>query len=89
MIRYCLKISSHYSGLVSGYFPDVPSASALASDQEELRLLARAALEEELDRCLKERGYIPAPQARGRITVGTDRFDASDCHPINVTSGTA
>lgn len=79
MVKYCLKIAPHYSGLISGHFPDLPGVVVLSADHEELAILARAALEEELDRHMAASGRIPAPRARGRITILTDRFQPTDC----------
>ena len=74
MISYCLKVAPHYSGQLSGHFPDFPGLVVLGRDHEEVAGLALQALEEELEHQLAENGRIPEPQTRGRLIVSTTRF---------------
>ena len=75
MLTYCVKIAPHYSGMISAHLPDFPGLVVLGRDHDEARKLALAALELELERLLKEERTIPAPKARGRLTVTTQRFN--------------
>ena len=74
MPAYCLKIASHYSGLMSAHFPDFPGLVVMGRDHEEVADLAVQALEAELERQLKQNGRIPRPRIQGPLSVCTTRF---------------
>lgn len=75
MFSYCVRIAPHYTGLISAHFPDFPGLVVLGRDHDEARDLALAALEQELERLIRQEEAIPRPRARGPTTISTRRFE--------------
>lgn len=69
MPTYTIEILSHYSGMMSGHFPDWPGLSVLGRDHEDVVQLARGALEAEVIRYAKEDRPLPAPHAASGIKI--------------------
>lgn len=75
MVSYPMKIRPHYSGMLSGHFPDLPGIVVVGRDHEELGRLALDALEAELERCLARDGELPpCHQTTRAATITTHRF---------------
>jgi predicted RNase H-like HicB family nuclease len=74
MFSYCVRIAPHYTGQISVHFPDFPGLVVLGRDHDEARDLALAALEQELERLIRQEEAIPRPRARGPMTISTRKF---------------
>lgn len=69
MPTYTIEILSHYSGMMSGRFPDWPSLSVLGRDHDDVVELARGALEAEVDRYAQENRPLPTPACSSGLKI--------------------
>ena len=69
MTSYCLKLTPHYSGLISAQFPDIPGLVVLGRDHQEAKDAAREALAARLAQRQAEGIGMPEPRARGLVMI--------------------
>jgi predicted RNase H-like HicB family nuclease len=77
MVRYAVRLTTRYDGLVIAAFPDLPGVSALGRDDEEALAEARRALDAAL-RAFADDGEMP-PEPR---THGATMIEAEPAIPL-------